>query len=116
MLIVLGGAAAAMYIWAWWLVRSGRAPRWLRWVGAGVAVTTITCAGYTVVALSRTFHTIGDADPADKASQLAQGISSAMNVLAIGLAIAGAGTIACGYFTVRPRRKSPDDHHQPTQG
>ncbi|HEY1558018.1 MAG TPA: hypothetical protein VGF94_24480 [Kofleriaceae bacterium] len=107
MLIVLGAAAVAVYIWAWWLVRSGRAPRWLRWAAAVVVIATIACAGYTIWALSGAFRAVEDVNPADKASMLAHGISSALDVLAIGIAIAGAGAIACGYFTVRPRRSSP---------
>jgi hypothetical protein len=116
MLIVLGAAAIAVYIWAWWLVRTGRAPRGLRWFAAAVVVATIACAGYTIWALSRVFGAVSAIDPAEKSSALAHGIAHALDAAAIGVVIAGAGAIACAYFTLRPRKKPSHDHHQPPQG
>jgi len=118
MLIVLGAAAVALLVWAWWLVRTQRAPRWLRWVAGGVVVVTIACAGYTLYALAHAFTAVADANPADKASGLARDISHAMTVLAIGCLVAGAGAIPCAYFTLWPRKKRAhdDDHHQAPQG
>ena len=74
---------AAIAAWTVWIVRSDRAGRWVQ----GIPVVTAIVAGglqlLSMHAIQQTLTGVAQANPADKASNLADGLGRA-SVLAVG--------------------------------
>lgn len=94
---------------AWWGARVGRihggAWRHLVWLPIAGFALAVTGSLVAVVQLAGAFDAVADADPSQKAVLLAQGISRAMNALAVFLALSGLATLAslvgCAVGTLR---------------
>jgi tetrahydromethanopterin S-methyltransferase subunit D len=100
MLIVLAAVAVGIAVWASWLVRVGRAPRAVRWIGRGVLVAAALSGAGTWWQLRRLFAAAAEVSPAERQAVLSSGAASAMITLAVGCVITLVAAIALGYFTL----------------
>jgi hypothetical protein len=84
----------------WW-----RRAAWLPWVACAVAMTTLTLS---LSGMIRSFEVVATTEAANKATVLADGISSAMAPLALGIPVAWLlYTVSFVTFLVGTLRKSP---------
>jgi hypothetical protein len=90
--------------------RRAVAKRTPRWVTRAVIASYFALVAGIVFAWSGVIHTfsaIADASPADKASQLAAGISRALNGAAVGIACALVAASLLAVVTLRRHREPP---------
>ncbi len=62
----------------------------------------------TIIGMIGSFRGVSEADPAEKAQRLSEGISHALNCTAFGLAVAIVSIVAYGYFQMRIQRAEND--------
>lgn len=62
----------------------------------------------TIIGMIGSFRGVAEADPAEKAQRLSEGISHALNCTAFGLAVAIVSIVAFGYFQMRIQRAEND--------
>lgn len=98
MLIVLAVATLAILWWSYALAR--RRP-WIRWIGIGCCITTAATTTISLASLERTANEVAMSEASNKATQLAQGISVAMNAVAVGVLCAVVAIVALLIFTLR---------------
>jgi len=86
--IILTGATLGLAQWASWLSGRYGAPRWLRtlrWVFGIAALGQLALHYWSFRHLSSVIDRNGSVDPTNKARILAEGISEAMNGIAMGI-------------------------------
>lgn len=96
--------AIGLAIWAYVLSRRPGAPRWLRFVPAGLAVSFVGSLTLTLWGLRSSFTAVADVSPQDKARFLSEGIARAMWWTAAGLGVDVVVLVLLIVTTVRLRR------------
>ena len=99
-LVVLIPVTIAILVWAYALVRRGR-PAWVRWIGIGCAVITALASAITLYELYRGHEAREAREAANRATEMAQSIAVALNVVAVGVMCAIVAIVVLAYFTLR---------------
>jgi hypothetical protein len=102
--LLLLGVTIAIAVWSAWLVRARPVPRWTRWIGRGVIVSTGLSAATTFWLLGRAYIASSDEDTANRATAVSENISIAMNAVAVALTIAILAVLVLTVLTVRAWR------------
>ena len=104
-MLVCAGSIVALELWRRHLARTRALPRWIGPLVWGLFALSVTGVVIARVMMERAFISLGDIDPASKASWLAAGISSALNANAIAVAALAVATIALGICGLAIRRR-----------
>jgi hypothetical protein len=86
-----------------------RAPRWVNILAMLCEVEVVVGVIYGQIGLRRAFHAIESADPSEKTTMLARGISSAMNSNAIAIAGIALAILVLAIGSVLARRRPDAD-------
>lgn len=108
MLPVLALVTLAVLAWALWLQRRDTR-RWIVWVGRGQLLAAATCAGASLWQLHAAKLALAHTAPAERATQLAMGVTSAMHTMAAGfvcVGLAGATLAVAAATTKRAVRRA----------
>jgi hypothetical protein len=105
-LLVLIAASVLIAWWSRWLVRTRDVPRWTRWIGPGLLASTALTTIASLWTLHRAYATASDEEAGNKATALASNMSTALNLVAVGCAVALGAGLVLAIQTARARRRA----------
>ena len=105
MLIALVVASGLIAWWGTWLVGTRVVPAWTKFVAPIVVASTVINGFLTLRGLRHAFDAVGEANPGEKASNLARGISNAMIPMGVASAVVAIAVAILGLLTLRAKRR-----------